>query len=71
MYGLGKKRSEFGKYIDKKGITQTELLNVSKVTKNVITRACSGEEVREISKQMLIDALNKLTGENKKISDFW
>lgn len=71
MYGLGKKRSKLGAYIDKKGITQTELVKASGVTKNVVTRACSGEEIRNISKQKIVDGLNKLTDENKRVSDFW
>jgi len=71
MYGLGKKRSKLGAYIDKKGITQTELVKASGVTKNAVTRACSGEEIRDISKINIVNGLNKLTGEKKKISDFW
>lgn len=71
MYGLGKKRSEFGRYIDRLDITQGELIKLSGVSKNVITRACNGEDIRDISKSLLVKATNKLTGENKKVSDFW
>lgn len=71
MFGLGKKRSKLGKYIDSKGIHQSDLVKASGVSKNAVTRACSGDEVRDISKKLLVSGVNQLTGEKKKVSDFW
>lgn len=72
-YGeIGKSRSKFGKYIDSVGITQQELVRTKYVSINTVTRACkTGGEVSQTSRRNLIEAINELTGENKKVSDFW
>lgn len=44
FFGLGKPRSDFGKFLDKEGITQTELEKASKVGRSTISRLCSDEE---------------------------
>lgn len=72
MYGnVGKKRSKFGEYLDKNGITQSELLKYCKVNKDTITKVCRENEVSNVTKRKLLEGLNKLTRENKKVSDFW
>lgn len=73
MSGLGKSRSKFGEYVDLKGIQHQELLKMKRVSTNVITKACNtgGTSLGDISKKILIDMINELTGENKKVSDFW
>lgn len=46
MFGLGKKRTSFGKMLDKNGVTQNELARASGVNKNIISNMCSDEGYR-------------------------
>lgn len=73
MFGLGKPRSRFGKYVDKNGISHGELVKKSGVSKDTVTKACSDDDVelREISKKALVAGINKITGDQKSVSDFW
>ncbi|MCM3160974.1 helix-turn-helix transcriptional regulator [Metabacillus litoralis] len=41
MFGLGKKRSKFGKWLDQKGITQSEVAKKAKVSNDTISRLCN------------------------------
>ncbi|WP_339820550.1 helix-turn-helix transcriptional regulator [Paenibacillus sp. FSL R7-0216] len=41
MWGLGKKRSLLGKWLDKSGYNQEDLVKISKVSRNTISKACS------------------------------
>lgn len=41
MFWERKKRSKLGKFLDKEGFTQEELVRVSKVSRNTISRICS------------------------------
>ncbi|RVT56447.1 helix-turn-helix domain-containing protein [Niallia taxi] len=43
MFGIGKKRSKLGKWLDKRGITQTWLANKSGLNKNTINKLTSGD----------------------------
>ncbi|MCM3165108.1 helix-turn-helix transcriptional regulator [Metabacillus litoralis] len=47
MFGLGKKRSKLGKWLDKRGISQTWLAKRSGVNRNTINSLTSGESDRE------------------------
>jgi transcriptional regulator with XRE-family HTH domain len=44
MWGLGKKRSPLGKWLDSRGYTQEDLVRVSRVNRNTISKACSDPE---------------------------
>ncbi|OIJ09428.1 transcriptional regulator [Anaerobacillus arseniciselenatis] len=44
MFGLGKKRSKFGKFLDKNSITQIEIAKESGVNRNTISRLAKSEE---------------------------
>ncbi|MGM7723751.1 helix-turn-helix transcriptional regulator [Metabacillus sp. Hm71] len=46
MFGLGKKRSKFGKWIDKKGIKQTDLAKHANVADMTISRICNDPDYR-------------------------
>ena len=47
MFGLGKKRSRFGKYLDQHSITQQEMAKESGVSKSTISRLCDpGEKLK-------------------------
>ncbi|MEE6134606.1 MULTISPECIES: helix-turn-helix transcriptional regulator [Bacillaceae] len=41
MWGIGKKRSKVGKYIDKHGFSQEDLVEASKVSRNTISKVCN------------------------------
>lgn len=60
-FGLGKKRSRFGKYLDKNSITQQEIANESGVSKSTISRLCDPEEYEPNMKnaRKIIKALRK------------
>lgn len=63
MYGLGKERSAFGKFVDDHKISHGELVRVSGVSKDTVTKACSkNQPLRDISKDALIVAVRKITG---------
>jgi putative transcriptional regulator len=72
MFGLGKKRSKFGKYLDKHSITQQEISKESGVSKSTISRLCDPEEYEPSMKnaRKIIKVLKK---HNSKIdyNDFW
>lgn len=44
MFWERKKRSKLGKFLDKEGFTQEELVKVSKVSRNTVSRICSDPE---------------------------
>ncbi|MGG3622832.1 helix-turn-helix transcriptional regulator [Bacillus gobiensis] len=46
MNGLGKPRTKFGEWLDKKGLTQTELGDSSGLGRTTISNLCSDEEYR-------------------------
>ncbi len=75
MFGLGKGRTRFGKFIDKHmGYGgQERLAEVSKVSRDTIRKACNDEAYRPSRsiRQTLIFALEKITGKSVKQDDFW
>lgn len=73
MFGLGKKRSKFGKFLDSHGITQERVCKETGLNRETLTKACSEEnpKMRTITKRSLVLAAKKLSGENVTIEDFW
>ena len=73
MFGLGKKRSAFGKFIDKHGISQDEICKKSGLNKDTVSKACSEDEpkLRGITKKALVNAANKATEKKLSVDDFW
>ncbi|GIP38619.1 hypothetical protein J31TS4_18990 [Paenibacillus sp. J31TS4] len=41
MFGLGKRRTKLGKWLDARGYNQEDLVKASKVSRNTISRACN------------------------------
>ena len=41
MYGLGKKRTKFGRFLDRNGIAQIELERTSKLSTGTISKLCN------------------------------
>lgn len=73
MFGLGKPRSKFGKFVEKNGISHGELVRISGVSKDTVTKACAKSDIqlRGISKTALVKAVNKITSQKMNIDDFW
>lgn len=73
MFGLGKPRSKFGRFLDKNEITQQQLVEKSKVNKATISRICQGDAFEPSMKnaKKIIKTLRELTGKNVDYDDFW
>ncbi|WLR54821.1 helix-turn-helix transcriptional regulator [Mesobacillus subterraneus] len=72
MFGLGKKRSKFGKYLDKHSITQKEVAKESGVSKSTISRLCDPDESEPtlgVAKK-IVKALKRYDG-HVDYKDFW
>ncbi|HHY72309.1 MAG TPA: helix-turn-helix transcriptional regulator [Bacillus bacterium] len=72
MFGLGKSRSKFGKFLDKNSITQEDLSKESGVNKNTISRISKLTENRPSlnNANKIIKTLKK-AGYNVDYDDFW
>ncbi|PWA05485.1 transcriptional regulator [Pueribacillus theae] len=46
FFGLGKSRTKFGSWIDKKEITQLEIEKLSGLSRRTISRLCNDKEYR-------------------------
>ncbi len=46
FFGLGKSRTKFGKFVDRKGLTQIELEEKSGLSRRTISRLCNDKEYR-------------------------
>ena len=72
MFGIGKKRSTFGKFLDRNSITQEELAKRSGVNRNSISRLTQSNDHRPSMKngQKIIKVFKKV-GYNVDYDDFW
>ncbi|MEC1744093.1 helix-turn-helix domain-containing protein [Schinkia azotoformans] len=72
MFGLGKKRSKFGKFLDRNGISQQELSRESGVNRNSISRIASDQDKSPSMKNAnkIIKTL-KEAGFKVDNDDFW
>lgn len=72
MWGIRKKRSKLGKWLDKRGIPQKELEKATKLNKNTISRACNDIDYipseRVIKK--ILEAIRRVDPK-EKMSNFW
>lgn len=73
MFGLGKPRSRFGKFLDKNNLSQQDIVKESGVNRGTISRICQGDAFQPSLKNgnKIIRALKKLTGKNVDYNDFW
>jgi putative transcriptional regulator len=72
LFGLGKKRSRFGKYLDRHSISQQDVSNESGVSKSTISRLCQPDETEptiSVAKR-IVKALKKFDSE-VDYKDFW
>ncbi|WP_235824927.1 helix-turn-helix domain-containing protein [Bacillus salipaludis] len=72
MFGIGRRGSKFGKFLEKHRISQTELANSSGVSNSTISRLASGNAFKPSEKNAskLIKALKKVDS-NVGYDDFW
>lgn len=73
MFGLGKKRSELGKWLDKRGINQTWLAKRSKLNRNTINSLCSGDNDNEPNQRTMKKILKAIreVDPSVKSHNFW
>lgn len=72
MFWERKKRSKLGKFLDREGYTQEELVKASKVSRNTVSRICSdpdhvptGSSIKKIMKAI------KQIDPNARAEDFF
>ncbi|HJV46724.1 MAG TPA: helix-turn-helix transcriptional regulator [Bacillota bacterium] len=72
-FGLGKKRSKLGKWLDQHGVTQTEFSKLSGVSRPTVTRLCSEDDYSPnmSTAKKIIKAIKDLTGSKVDYDDFW
>ncbi|MBJ8078871.1 MULTISPECIES: helix-turn-helix domain-containing protein [Bacillus cereus group] len=72
MFGLGKKRTKFGRYLDSNGIAQIELERTSKLSTGTVSKLCNDKKYRPKFSTItqIVKGLKKL-GKNIDEHDFW
>jgi predicted transcriptional regulator len=72
FFGLGKKRTLLGKWLDKRGIAQEWLRKKTKLNKATVSDICNDEERMPSGKTMIkvLKALREIDP-NVKQDDFW
>jgi transcriptional regulator with XRE-family HTH domain len=73
MFGLGKKRSKLGKWLDERGITQQWLANKSKVSRSTVSELCKADAEHEPTQgtmKKILTALRQIDS-SLKSNDFW
>lgn len=71
--GLGKPRSLLGKFIDKVGLKQRDLEEMTSLSRNEVIKLCDGKTERNPypeTKQKVISALRR-KGHDVRADDFW
>lgn len=73
MFGLGKKRSKYGKFLDDNKLSQEEISKKSGLNRDTITKASRDDnpKMRGITKKALADAAMKTSGKKVREDDFW
>lgn len=72
MFGLGKRRSKFGRFLDRNGITQQEICEASGVNRNSVSRVAQSDDNQPSMKNAakIVKALKK-AGYEVRYEDFW
>jgi predicted transcriptional regulator len=73
VFGLGKKRSKLGKWLDRRGITQTWLAKASGVNRNTINDLAAGDSDRAPNARTMSKILKALREVDPRVKsdDFW
>lgn len=72
MFGLGKKRTPLGKWLDRNRWTQEELRAKAKINRDTVSKACNDEDY--IPSPRVMKKILKAVREddpNLTITDFW
>lgn len=71
--GLGKYRTEYGRFLDSHRITQEEIRDASRLNRETVSKACSerGYVPSGTTAKRLLDAVRTLTGRHVEFTDFW
>ncbi|OLR25989.1 helix-turn-helix domain-containing protein [Bacillus cereus] len=72
MWGIGKRRSKLGRWLDSRGLTQTDLERTTKLSKNTISKACNDSNYipSELVIKKILKAIRKIDSK-AKMSNFW
>ncbi|WP_223254520.1 helix-turn-helix domain-containing protein [Bacillus sp. HNG] len=72
MFGFGKKRSKFGKWLDRQRMTQEELREAAKIGRNTASRVCSDPEYTPSASTIkkLMKVVRRVDP-NAKVDDFF
>ncbi|AKR13150.1 XRE family transcriptional regulator (plasmid) [Bacillus thuringiensis] len=72
MFGLGKNRTKFGRYLDSNEIAQIELERTSKLSTGTVSKLCNDKKYRPKFSTItqIVKGLKKL-GKNIDEHDFW
>lgn len=72
MFGLNKPRTHFGKWIDKKGLSQLDIVQMTGVSRNTISSICNDPDYDPYNetKIKIISALRR-KGYDVYAEDFW
>ncbi|WP_154657931.1 helix-turn-helix transcriptional regulator [Fictibacillus gelatini] len=67
-----KKRTKLGRFLDRNGLTQEELVKQSRVSRNTVSKLCSDEEYTPNVSTMrkILNAIRKIDPSIKS-DDFW
>lgn len=72
MFGLGKPRSKFGKWMDRKGVSQKEVAKKAKVSEMTLTWMCSDRDhMPRISTWVKVQRALKSMGYDVDRDDFF
>lgn len=72
FFGLGKQRSKFGKWIDRKGLTQQEIADKAEVGRTTLSNMCSDPKYSpRIETWIKIEKALKSLGFHVKRDDFF
>ena len=72
MWGTGRKRTQLGEWLDRKGHTQEDLVKASKVSRNTVSKVCSDPQYMPSTNVMkkILTALREIDP-NIKVDDLW
>jgi predicted transcriptional regulator len=72
MFGLGKRRSKFGKWIDRKGIKQEDIRKIAKIGNGTISDMCNKDDYSpRISTWVKVQRALRSMGHNVDRDDFF
>ncbi|SEC18019.1 hypothetical protein SAMN05443246_3242 [Paenibacillus sp. GP183] len=73
MFGLGKRRSTYGEFLDRNNVKQEDVAKVTGLNRDTISDVCADPSYkpRNSTITLLLMAARELTGKNVNKSDFW